>query len=105
VATKLTILPMLALGLLVVAEQSLVCRLNTSVPTALSGPGTTPPCGDPGFIGRAEASTRSLPRPSPAPVSCRAWRQIAAPRCCEEISLGQKPPPRHGKAADLRLRI
>jgi hypothetical protein len=99
------LVPMLVLGLMVVSEQVLVLRLNTAVPCGVVDRGTSPPRGDPSFIGRAEASTRSLPRPSSVHVSCPARQPLAVFRGNGELAPGSRPTRSCARRGDLNRRI
>ncbi len=89
---------MLALGFLVVSEQLLVLRLTTAATPAVAERGASPERGDPGFIGRAEASTRSVPRPCgidglPAAPRAIELSRFASPAVAR--ALPAAPDPRH----------
>jgi hypothetical protein len=71
---------MLALGMLVVAEQFLVLRLVTATSLPVAERSASHEKGDPGFIGRAEASTRSVPRPSGVDGLPASPRSVELPR-------------------------
>jgi hypothetical protein len=88
----------LALGLLVVSEQFLVLRLATAASPTVAERSASPDKGDPGFIGRAEASTRSMPRPSGVDALPLAPRAVELSRFSAPIvapALLAAPDPRH----------
>jgi hypothetical protein len=96
---------MLALGCCLVAEQLLVLRISTDTASALLQQSASPSQSDPGFIGRAEASTRSVPRPSglsaaPAPAPLAQLACLSAP--AQSVESFAAP---HARRSPLNRRI